>query len=109
MFNRILAKRKSQPDRGPIMVYRQSDGYPCIVDNSLDDEYIKPEELMFPVLPESGRDVYAAAILQGLMSNPNIIKSLKELDQDEDLTFDLLRVVDKLSAWMYYGGCHEYR
>lgn len=107
MFNRILAKLKKEPNHGPFMVYRQDNGYPNLNDSGMDEGY-SDDELLFPDLPESGRDVYGAAALQGLLANPNIVKNLKELDQDEDMTFDLLRVVDKLSAWMYYGGCVNY-
>lgn len=109
MLNRILAMIKDHPERGTIMVYRQSDGFPCINESVSYDEFFNPEELLFPNLPESGRDVYAAAALQGLLANPNIVKNLQELDNSEDLTFDLLRVVDKVSAWMYYGGCNDYK
>lgn len=108
MFNRILAKLKKEPNHGPFMVYRQSNGFPNLNDSGMDEGY-SDDELLFPDLPESGRDVYGAAALQGLLANPNIVKNLKELDQDEDMIFDLLRVVDKLSAWMYYGGCLEYK
>ena len=109
MLNRILAKKKSDPNSGPIMVYRQGNGYPCINDEGIDEEFISPEDLLFPDLPESGRDVYAAAALQGILANPNIVKSLDELDNDEDLLYGILRVVDKYSCKMYYGGCHDYK
>ena len=32
MFNRILAKLKKEPDHGPFMVFRQSNGYPNLND-----------------------------------------------------------------------------
>ncbi len=108
MFNRILAKLKKEPNHGPFMVYRQGNGFPNLNDSGMDEGY-SDDELLFPDLPERGRDEYGAAALQGLLANPNIVKNLKELDQYEDMIFDLLRVVDKLSAWMYYGGCLEYK
>ncbi len=107
MFNRIFAKLKREPDRGSFMVYRQGGGYPNLNDSGMDEGYTD-DELLFPDLPESGRDVYGAAALQGLLANPNIVKNLQELDDDEDFNIDLMRVVDKVSAWMYYGGCTHY-
>jgi hypothetical protein len=108
MLNRILAKLKSDPEGCPFMVFRQGNGYPNLNDSGMDEGYTD-DELLFPDLPENGRDVYAAAALQGLLANPNIIKNLEDLDRDEDLILSLMRVVDKVSAWMYYGGCMEFK
>ena len=110
MLNRILVKKKSEPEKGSFIVYRQGDGYPCIVEEAaVEEEFLKEEEILFPDVDESGRALYEAAALQGLLANPNIVKSLKDLDNDEDFRIDLMRVVDRVSALMFFGGCLKYK
>lgn len=104
-MRRILVKRKDKPNGCPFMVYRQSPGFPYLA-NDLNDP-INEEDLLFPAKNEVGRRDYELAALQGLMANPNIVKNIAQLE-DENFRLDLLNAIDELTCQLYYDDVDVY-
>lgn len=101
-MDRILAKKKGS-SKGPFMVFRQSEGFPCVDD--LTGESYKEEDLLFP--PENSRVAdYEMACLQGLLSNPNIVQRIGQLS-DVFFINELKMSVEYLVNQMVYGDSRQ--
>ena len=79
----MIAKRKGNEDTPEIIVLLQTNGFAAPLES--DDDPINLEDLLFPKEYDENLPKYVSSAIQGLLSNPNIVKNIDSLFPEDDL------------------------
>jgi len=92
----MIAKKKGESD--VLIVALQSNGY---VVNMSCDETIRVDGLLFPKEHDENLSMYLSSSIQGLLSNPNVVKDLCSLEEHENL-FPVLFKAEEIALRLCY-------
>ena len=92
----MIAKKKGENNL--LVVILQSNGY--VVEMNC-DEPIKFDDLLFPKDYDENLSMYLSSSIQGLLSNPNVVKDLCSLEEHENL-FPVLFKAEEIALRLCY-------
>ena len=98
----MIAKRNGNEYTSLIIVILQDDGF-AVPLNSNDDP-ISIDDLLFPEHYDEYLPKYVSTSIQGLLSNPNIVKSLYDITKDNDL-YGIIFRAEEIALRLCYDNC----